>query len=285
MHFPMGTRRHRHLTGNVLSEIQIQTLYTHRRWRRSKLVLFYEMIAWSCMHTKFALNQITGYWDTKQREIWTLPFICIAKIASYQLDDIMWYDCLITLHMHTKSGLSRSRGCWDTTQREIWTLTFICIARWPKINLVLCNMIGKSHYICMPNLGSIGTVVSEIQNKGNVCVGVCGYVCVLIYEDGSGLTKEHKYSHHPNHCMIIGTWNVVLVVKFTLEDSHTCMVTHLRKAAWYEQRKTRRIYAKVLQCSKLPESCSPLFRMWFRAIWNFDARACARRDAHRDMDC
>ena len=33
------------VTGHVLSEIQTKTLFTHRRWRPSKLVLFYEMIA------------------------------------------------------------------------------------------------------------------------------------------------------------------------------------------------------------------------------------------------
>ena len=33
------------------------------------------------MHTKFELNRTDGSWDTKQREIWTLTFICIAKIV------------------------------------------------------------------------------------------------------------------------------------------------------------------------------------------------------------
>ena len=50
----------------------------------------------------------------------SLTFICITKMASYQLDVFMWFNRLVTLHMHT-------------------------------------------------NLGSIGPVVSEMQNKGNVC--------------------------------------------------------------------------------------------------------------------
>ena len=39
---------------------------------------------------------------TKQREIWPLTFICIVKMASYQLDVIIRYECLVTLHMHNK---------------------------------------------------------------------------------------------------------------------------------------------------------------------------------------
>ena len=47
--------------------------------------------------------------------------------------------------------------------------------------MCLCDLIVWSHSICIQNLGSIGPVVSEMQNKGNVCVGVymCVYVCVL----------------------------------------------------------------------------------------------------------
>ena len=32
------------VTGHVLNEIQIKTLFTPRRWRPKKLMLFYEMI-------------------------------------------------------------------------------------------------------------------------------------------------------------------------------------------------------------------------------------------------
>ena len=46
-------------------------------------------------------------------------------------------------------------------------------------------MIGRSHFICIPNLGSIGPVVSEIQNIGNVGVGVG-----VVYEDGGGLIRD-----------------------------------------------------------------------------------------------
>ena len=60
-------------------------------------------------------------------------------------------------------------------------------------------------------------MVPDIQNKGNVCEGVCACVCV-IYEDGSGLIKEHIYTYHQNQTMILGTLNAVLVVKITFED-------------------------------------------------------------------
>ena len=54
----------------------------------------------------------------------------------------------------------------------------------------------------MQNLGSIRPVVCEIQNKGNVCVGVYVCVCLIyLYKDGSGYD----------------------------------MVTPLSKALWYEQ--------------------------------------------------
>ena len=90
------------------------------------------------MHTKFELNRTNGSWDTKQREIWTLTFICIAKIASYQLDVIMWYDCLVTLHMHKKSGLNRSSSCRDTKQREcVRGRMCVCVCdirRWKRFN-------------------------------------------------------------------------------------------------------------------------------------------------------
>ena len=89
------------------------------------------MFAWShsIMHTKYGLNRTQGFWDTKQRKVWPLTFICITKMASYQLDVIMTYVCLITLYMHTKYGLNRTQGFWDTKQRKIWHLTFICITK------------------------------------------------------------------------------------------------------------------------------------------------------------
>ena len=54
----------------------------------------------------------------------------------------------------------------------------------------------------MPNLGSIGPVIPEIQNEGNVCVGVCACV-YLIYEDGRGLIIQHISSNHQNKCMVL----------------------------------------------------------------------------------
>ena len=81
-------------------------LHLHNQDGRISIPFYY--VIWLVtlhMHTKIGLNWTNGFWDTKQRKIWPLTFICIAKMASYQLDVIMTYVCLITLHMHTKSGL------------------------------------------------------------------------------------------------------------------------------------------------------------------------------------
>ena len=48
----------------------------------------------------------------------SLTFICITKMASYQLDVFMWFDRLVTLHMHTKFRFNRTSGFWDAKQRE-----------------------------------------------------------------------------------------------------------------------------------------------------------------------
>ena len=48
----------------------------------------------------------------------SLTFICITKMASYQLDVFMWFDRLVTLHMHTKFRLNWTSGFWDAKQRE-----------------------------------------------------------------------------------------------------------------------------------------------------------------------
>ena len=73
--------------------------------------------------------------------------------------------------------------------------------------MFLCDLIDWSHSICIQNLGSIGTMVCEMQNKGNVCVGVCACVCV---------------------CVILYTKPAV---------ARNAVVTPLCKAVWYEQRE------------------------------------------------
>ena len=135
-------------------------------------------------HTKFRLNWTNGFWDTKQRKIWPLTFICIAKMASYQLDGIMIYFCLITLHMHTKSGLNGTQGYWDTKQRKIWHLTFICITKMASYQvdvfmwfdrLVTLHMHTKFR-LTWTN-GSWDTIQRECV-CGRMCVCVCVCVCV-----------------------------------------------------------------------------------------------------------
>ena len=73
--------------------------------------------------------------------------------------------------------------------------------------MFLCDLIVWSHSICIQNLGSIGRVVSEMQNKENVFVGVCACVCV---------------------CVILYTKTAV---------ARNAVVTPLCKAVWYEQRE------------------------------------------------
>ena len=73
------------------------------------------------------------------------------------------------MQMHTKFQLHSTHGSGDKKQREIWPLTFICIAKMAPYQLgVNMYSIGLSDCICIQNLGSIGPVVSEIQNKGDL---------------------------------------------------------------------------------------------------------------------
>ena len=78
--------------------------------------------------------------------------------------------------------------------------------------MFLWDLIVWSHSICIPNLGSIGPVVSEMQNKGNVCVGVYVRVCV---------------------CVILYTKTAV---------ARNAVVTPLCKAVWYEQRERMAVH-------------------------------------------
>ena len=80
----------------------------------AKLILNTNLIPTWCFYLIWLGVQITlahkisgqsdysGSWDTKQKDIWPLALICIAKMASYQLGVIMWYDRLITIYVHTK---------------------------------------------------------------------------------------------------------------------------------------------------------------------------------------
>ena len=81
-----------------------------------------------CENLKMIADSVYEIFSTQNSIFWPLTFICSTKMASYQLD-VMIYVCLITLHMHTKSGLNWTQCCWDTKQREIWPLAFICIAK------------------------------------------------------------------------------------------------------------------------------------------------------------
>ena len=80
--------------------------------------------------------------------------------------------------------------------------------------MFLCDLIVWSHSICIQNLGSIGRVVSEMQNKGNVFVGVCVGVCVCVL-----------------YCIL-----------------YNAVVTPLCKAVWYEQREHNTQIWKIMHC-------------------------------------
>ena len=158
-----------------------------------KLMFLCDLIVWSHSIRIQNLGSIgpTVSEIQKQRKIWPLTFICIAKMASYQLDGIMIYVCLITLHMHTKSGLNGTQGYWDTKQRKIWHLTFICITKMASYQvdvfmwfdrLVTLHMHTKFR-LTWTN-GSWDTIQRECV-CGRMCVCVCVCVCV-IYENGIG---------------------------------------------------------------------------------------------------
>ena len=84
----------------------------------------------------------------------------------------------------SKFGRKPITGKWDNlnwTKDIMTSLTFICITKMASYQLdVWCDLIVWSHSICIKNLGSIGPIVCEMQNKGNVCVGVCACVCVCV---------------------------------------------------------------------------------------------------------
>ena len=116
------------------------------------------------MYTKFQLNQVIWFWDTKQRDIWPLTLISIAKMASYQLGVIIWYDRLITVYVHTKLQLDRISGSWNSKQRDVWTLTFICVAKMASYRIGVHSAHHNMTFI--QNYSSKGSVDLEIQNKG-----------------------------------------------------------------------------------------------------------------------
>ena len=79
------------------------TMMTSSKWKINVIFLVENCLSYNI--SKFGLNWTNGLSDTKQNEIWPLTFICITKMASYELDVFMWFDCLVTLHMHTKFDL------------------------------------------------------------------------------------------------------------------------------------------------------------------------------------
>ena len=175
------------------------------------------MFAWShsiCTQN-LGSNRTQGYWDTKQRKIWPLTFICITKMASYEVDVFMWFDRLVTLHTHTKFRLNWTNGFWDTKQRKIWPLTFICIAKMASYQLDVIMI-----YVCLITLhmhtkfrlnwtnGSWDTIQRECV-CGRMCVCVC--VCVCVWYTKTALARN-------------------------------AVVTPLCKAVWYEQRERMAVH-------------------------------------------
>ena len=124
----------------------------------------------------------------------------------------------------SKFGRKPITGKWDNlnwTKDIMTSLTFICITKMASYQLdVWCDLIVWSHSICIKNLGSIGPMVCEMQNKGNVCVGVCACVCVCV-------------------CVILYTKTAV---------ARNAVVTPLCKAVWYEQREHNTQIWKIMHC-------------------------------------
>ena len=76
-----------------------KTLFTHRRWRSTKLVLFYEMMGYSwrkCLQNLKAITYVANEIQTKENAfMWTLTVIYISKMASYEVGVILWNDWLV----------------------------------------------------------------------------------------------------------------------------------------------------------------------------------------------
>ena len=119
--------------GPTVPEIENFTVMTSSKWKINVIYLVENCLSYNI--SKSGRKLITGKRDTKQRKIWPLTFICITKMASYQVDVFMWFDRLVTLHTHTKFRLNWTNGFWDTKQRKIWPLTFICITKMASYQL------------------------------------------------------------------------------------------------------------------------------------------------------
>ena len=119
--------------GPTVPEIENFTVRTSSKWKINVIYLVENCLSYNI--SKSGRKLITGKRDTKQRKIWPLTFICITKMASYQVDVCMWFDRLVTLHTHTKFRLNWTNGFWDTKQRKIWPLTLICITKMASYQL------------------------------------------------------------------------------------------------------------------------------------------------------
>ena len=119
--------------GPTVPEIENFTVMTSSKWKINVIYLVENCLSYNI--SKSGRKLITGKRDTKQRKIWPLTFICITKMASYQVDVFMWFDRLVTLHTHTKFRLNWTNSFWDTKQRKIWPLTFICITKMASYQL------------------------------------------------------------------------------------------------------------------------------------------------------
>ena len=93
--------------------------------------------------------------------------------------------------------------------------------------MFLCDLIVWSHSICIQNLGSIGRVVSEMQNKGNVFVGVCACVCVCVVCVCVCVCV----------CFVCVCVCVCVILYTKTAVARNAVVTPLCKAVWYEQRE------------------------------------------------
>ena len=152
----------------------------------------------------YALSPLIGNLTMMTSQNWQIDICLVENCLSYNI---------------SKSGRKLITGKRDTKQRKILPLTFICITKMASYQLdVWCDLIVWSHSICIKNLGSIGPMVCEMQNKGNVCVGVCACVCV---------------------CVILYTKTAV---------ARNAVVTPLCKAVWYEQREHNTQIWKIMHC-------------------------------------
>ena len=90
-------------------------MMTSSKWKINVIFLVENCLSYNI--SKFGLNWTNGLSDTKQNEIWPLTFICITKMASYELD-VFICDLIVWSH----STCTRNLGNLWWMVMKIWMI-------------------------------------------------------------------------------------------------------------------------------------------------------------------